>query len=50
MSKQNAITKYTKDELIIEAETLEECGEYLHYDLMGYTPEELRKMAENAKN
>lgn len=50
MSEENTKLKYTRDELIIEAETLEECGEYLHYDLMGYTPDELRKMAENAKN
>lgn len=38
--------KYTKDELIIEAETLEECGEYLHMDLVGYTVEQLREAAE----
>lgn len=38
--------KYTRDELIIEAETLEECGEYIHMDLIGYTAEQLREAAE----
>lgn len=39
--------KYNTDELIMEAETLEATGEYLHMDLVGYTPEELRKAAIN---
>ena len=42
--------KYGSDALIIEAETLEECGEYLHMSLMGHSPEELREMAECAKS
>ncbi len=42
--------KYGSDALIVEAETLEECGECLHMSLMGYSPEELREMAEYAKS
>ena len=38
-------SNFTRDQLIIEAETLEECGEYLHVELMGYSPEELRAAA-----
>ena len=40
-----AAHRYSKDELIIEAESLDECGEYLHFDLMGYTAAELRLSA-----
>lgn len=31
------------DDLVIEAESLEECGEYLHGALMGYSSDELRE-------
>ena len=37
--------KYTKSELILAAETLEEYGEYLYLDLVGYTPDELMAAA-----
>jgi hypothetical protein len=50
MSKDEIIQKYSADELIIEAETLEECGEYLHFSLIGYSAKTLREMAELAKN
>lgn len=36
----------SSDDLLIEAETLEECGEYLHGVLMGYPANEIRKAAE----
>ncbi len=36
----------TKDDLIIEAETLEEYGEYNHIQLIGYTPSDLRDAAD----
>ncbi|MBQ6835410.1 MAG: hypothetical protein IJO55_13490, partial [Lachnospiraceae bacterium] len=39
------LSNFTRDQLIIEAETLEEYGEYLHVELMGYSPEELRASA-----
>lgn len=39
--------KYTADDLIIEAETLEETGEYLHMNLYGYSVEELRAIAKS---
>ena len=35
-----------RDDLITEAETVEECGEYLHMSLLGYRPEDLRAAAE----
>ena len=47
--REMLIDKYSRDELILEAETVEEYGEYIHMDLMGYTAEELREMAEKAK-
>ncbi len=37
---------YTADKLIQEAEMLDACGGYLHYSLMGFSPEMLRKAAE----
>lgn len=43
------LEKYSADELIMEAETLEETGEYLHMALIGYTSEELRQAAANQK-
>lgn len=44
-----AAHRYSKDELIIEAECLDEYGEYLHFDLMGYTAAELRLAASLAE-
>lgn len=38
--------RYTKEQLLTEAETVEEYGEWEHMDLMGYGPEELREIAE----
>ena len=35
----------TKDEVIQEAELVEETGEYLHISLIGYCPETLREAA-----
>jgi len=40
------IKKFTADELIMEAECLEEYGEYLHVALIGYSAEELRRYAD----
>lgn len=37
--------RLTKDEVIQEAELVEETGEYLHVSLMGYCPETLREAA-----
>ncbi len=34
------------DDLITEAETVEECGEWLHMSLLGFRPEDLRAAAE----
>ena len=45
-SEEKILAKYTSDQLILEAETLEETGGYLHFDLFGLSPEELRKLAE----
>lgn len=42
--------QYNKNDLLIEAETLEETGEYLHIDLIGYSADELRHMAEENKD
>lgn len=36
----------TRDDLLSEADTVEECGEWLHMCLLGYSPEELREAAE----
>lgn len=38
--------KYSAEELIIEAETLEETGEYLHMDLVGFSNVDLFEEAE----
>lgn len=43
----NPLSRFSKDELIQEAECLEEYGEYLHIPLMGYSPEELRAYAKS---
>lgn len=45
--KATSMQNYNKDDLIIEAETLESTGEYLHIELAGYSPDELRTMANN---
>lgn len=43
------IKKYTSDELFMEAECVEEYGEWIHLDLMGYSADELRAFAELKK-
>lgn len=43
----NPLSRFSKDELIQEAECLEEYGEYLNISLMGFTAEELRAYAES---
>lgn len=48
MNMMNAALRYSADELIEEAETLEEYGEYVHTDLIMYSPQELRRIAEFA--
>lgn len=37
--------KITKDDVLQEAECVEEYGEWLHMSLIGYSPEELREAA-----
>lgn len=44
------LDKYTAEELLTEAECIEAVGEYIHLDLLGYTPEELRTAAEEKEN
>lgn len=46
MAKDNVLERFTKAELLAEAECVEECGEWMHMSLMGYSPEALRKAAE----
>lgn len=38
--------RLTRDDVILEAECLEEYGEYIHMGLMGYSAETLRKAAD----
>lgn len=45
-AEQRIVNQFTKDELLMEAETVEDCGEWLHMSLMGYKPEDLRRLAE----
>lgn len=35
--------KYSKDDLIVEAESLENYGEYVHCSLFGYSASEIRE-------
>lgn len=46
MTAERTLKQLTKDELLAEAECLEEYGEYIHMSLIGYSVEELRKFAE----
>lgn len=39
------LRNYTRDDFIIAAETLEECGEYLKVAFVGYSPAELMRFA-----
>lgn len=41
----DVLKKYDRDTLIIAAETLEECGEYTEIDMMGFSPDELKRFA-----
>ena len=47
IKEENLLSKFSRDELIQEAECLEEYGEYLHIPLMDFTAEELRAYAES---
>lgn len=47
--EKNPLSRFTADELIQEAECLEEYGEYLHAPLIGYSAEVLRSYAEHLK-
>lgn len=38
--------RLTRDDVILEAECLEEYGEYIHMSLMGYSVKALRKAAD----
>jgi len=40
----------TKDDLLMEAELLENFGEYLHISFIGYTSEQLRAVANELPN
>ncbi len=37
---------FTRNDLIQEAECVEECGEWIHMSLLGFSADELRKAAE----
>lgn len=47
---KNVALRYSSDELEEEANTLEEYGEYIHSDLIMYSPQELRRIAEIARD
>lgn len=49
-TEEEVLNKYSADDLIMEAETLEMYGENLHIDLVGYTAEHLRKVAKKRIN
>lgn len=51
MSKAEEIMlfRYTKEQLAIAAEVLEECGRYLYQGMFGFRPEELRLVAAKVK-
>lgn len=38
--------RMTKDDVLREAQCVEDCGEWLHMSLMGYFEDELREAAE----
>lgn len=49
MNKDNILEKFTKKQLLEEADCLEQCGDYLNILLIGYSVEELRQYAEENK-
>ena len=49
MINGNILEKFSDDELITEAECLEEYGEYVHMELLGYSSKEIRDFVVNRK-
>ncbi|MGN0264404.1 MAG: hypothetical protein ACI4DX_08485 [Oliverpabstia sp.] len=49
MINSEILGKYSDDELITEAECLEEYGEYVHMELLGYSSKEIRDFVVNRK-
>ena len=49
MNRGDMLEKYSDDELITEAECLEEYGEYVHMELLGYSSKEIRDFVVNRK-
>lgn len=51
MITSEILGKYSDDELITEAECLEEYGEYIHMELLGFSSKEIRDfVVERNKN
>ena len=49
MINSEILGKYSDDELITEAECLEEYGEYAHMELLGFSAKEIRDFVVNRK-
>ena len=49
MINGNILEKFSDDELITEAECLEEYGEYVHMKLLGFSAKEIRDFVVNRK-
>lgn len=49
MMNRDILEKYSDDELITEAECLEEYGEYVHMELLGFSAKEIRDFMVNRK-
>lgn len=49
MNRGDMLEKYSDDELITEAECLEEYGEYVHMKLLGFSAKEIRDFVVNRK-
>ena len=49
MINGNILEKFSDDELITEAECLEEYGEYAHMELLGFSAKEIRDFVVNRK-
>ena len=49
MKKDPVLERFTKEQLLEEADCVEACGEWLHMSLMGYSSEKLRQYAEENK-
>ena len=49
MINSEILGKYSDDELITEAECLEEYGEYVHMKLLGFSAKEIRDFVVNRK-